>query len=72
MDKPKLEIIRTVANGKPAIELVVRNATPAMYPILDNLGFAATEHLSNRRSIICSNAAELDAARNPIINFFKD
>ena len=70
MDAPKLEIVRTQKDGKPAIELVVRNATAAMRPILDALGIVPTVDIANRRSIICTTPQELDAARAPIIKFF--
>ena len=72
MDKPKIELFRTQANGKPVIELVVRNATAEMRPILDSLGIVPTVGIFNRRSIFCSTPEALDAARDPIAHFFKE
>lgn len=69
-DKPKIEICRIMQNGKPAVELVVRNATAEMRPILDDLGILPTPDMANRRGIVCTTPQELDAARNPIIKFF--
>src|SRR5574343_148540 len=58
---PTLSINRTHLNGKPAIELVVRHATAELRPILDGLGILPTVDMANRRSIICTTPAELDA-----------
>jgi hypothetical protein len=54
-------------NGK--ILLVVKNAPESLRPVLDGLGIFADD-MTNRRSILCSNAAELDAARNPLRSYF--
>lgn len=72
MDKQKLEMRRVQKDGKPAIEMVVRNATAEMRPVLDGLGILPTPDMANRRSIICATPAELDAARAPILHFFAD
>ena len=66
------EIARTTLNGKPAVELVVRWATaiPAIDALTLSLGYTPTVGISNRRSIICADAASIDAAREPIMPFF--
>ena len=38
--------------------------------LVESLGYVATPDIANRRSIICTTAAEIDAARNPLVNFF--
>jgi len=70
MDNPKLQIERITVNGKPAIELIIRNATKDLRQVLDGLGIKPTADISNRRSIVCATPAELDAARNPLAVFF--
>ncbi len=65
--KPTMTLERT-ANGK--IELVIRYATTALRPVLDELGILPDCSIANRRSILCSIAAELDAARNPLRAYF--
>lgn len=72
MDAPILSVHKIHINGKPAIELVVRNATAALRPILDELGILPTPDIANRRSIICTTPSELDAARNPLRHMFDD
>lgn len=67
---PTLSINRTHLNGKPAVELVVRHATAELRPILDGLGILPTVDMANRRSIICTTPAELDAARDPLKDMF--
>lgn len=72
MNAPKFEICRTQVNGKPAVELVVRNSLscPELHAIIDALGYIATPDIANRRSIVCTTPIEVDAARNPLIKFF--
>lgn len=72
MNAPKIELFRTQANGKPAVEIVVRNslACPELHSLIVSLGYVATPEIANRRSIICSTPAEIDAARNPLVKFF--
>lgn len=72
MNAPKFEVFRTQVNGKPAVELVVRNsmASPELHAVIDALGYIATTNIANRRSIICTTPAEIDAARNPLVKFF--
>ena len=70
MDKPKLEMFRVQKNGKPAIEMVVRNATKEMRPVLDALGVLPTPDMANRRGIVCATPDELEAVRAPILHFF--
>ena len=72
MTSPKFEIARTQKNGKPAVELTVRNAmaNKDLQALVESLGYVATPDIANRRSIICTTAAEIDAARNPLVNFF--
>jgi hypothetical protein len=72
MQTPKFEAHRININGKPAIELVVRNslANAELHAIIDSLGYAPTVGIANRRSIICSTPTEIDSARNPLVRFF--
>lgn len=70
MNAPKLEISRTQRNGKPAIQLIVRYATPELRALLDTLNIVPVADISNCRSIICTTPAELDAARQPLASFF--
>lgn len=72
MNAPKLELCRTTKNGNPAIEVVVRNATTnaELDALTTSLGYVPTVGVANRRSIVCCNATELDAVRNPIAKFF--
>ena len=72
MDKPTMSINKTMMSGKPAIELVVRHATAELRTILDGLGILPSVDMANRRSIICTTPAELDAARNPLKTMFDD
>ena len=70
MDKAKLQILRTQINGQPAVEIVVRNANASLRAICDRLGILPTIGISNRRSIICASAAEVEAARAPLRTLF--
>ena len=70
MQLPTLSINRTGHNGKVAVELVVRNATAELRPMLDALGILPTVDMANRRCIICATPAELDAARDPLKGLF--
>jgi hypothetical protein len=72
MNAPKFEIFRIQANGKPAVELVIHNAPEPMRDGLDLLGYKPTPDIANRRSIICTTPAEVDAARDPIRPYFDD
>ena len=55
--------------GKQII-LVVKNAPESLRPVLDGLGINLVTDIANRRQVVCSNAAELDAARNPLRSYF--
>lgn len=72
MEKPKFEVFRTARNGKPAVELVVRNASydDNLEKLLVSLGYTETIDISNRMSIVCTTAEEIDAARNPLKMLF--
>lgn len=72
MDAPKFEVCRTQKDGKPAVELVVRNsmANAELHALVDSLGYLATADIANRRAIFCTTAEEIDAARNPLVKFF--
>lgn len=74
MDKqaPKFEILRTQKDGKPALEVVVYNArsNPALLAECERLGLTPTTDMSNRRSVVVSTPAELDAIREPLKKFF--
>ena len=69
---PKFEAFLTKKNGKPAVELVVRNATTV--PYLDTLtmilGYEPTADIANRRGVVCTTPEEIDAARNPLMGLF--
>lgn len=66
----KLELARTAKDGKPAIELIVRNAPADIRGLLDSLGIVPTEGMMGRRSLVCATPAELDAARTPLLPYF--
>ena len=70
MDNPRLRIERTQKDGKMAIEVIVNNANAELRQLLDSLGYAPTEDILNRCSIVCTTPAELDAARNPLASLF--
>lgn len=72
MDAPKFEIFRTQKDGKPAVELVVRNsmANPELHATIEKLGYQPTPDIANRRAIVCTTQAEIDAARDPLRKFF--
>lgn len=71
--KTTFEMLRAQKNGKVVIELVVKNAhkVPELNELLDNLGYKLTVGIANRKSIFVSTPQELDAARDPILKFFK-
>lgn len=72
LSKPKFEICRTQKDGKPAVELVVKNSlySKEFHGLIESLGYKPTEDIANRRSIVCTTPAEVDAARNPLVKFF--
>ena len=72
MNNPVFEVCRTQKDGKPAVELVVRNSRKdaALHAIVESLGYQPTVGIANRRAIVCTTAAEIDAARNPLVKFF--
>jgi len=74
MNIPKVEIFRTAKNGKAAIEIVVRNSLfdAEFHKLVEQLGYVATPGISNRRAIICTTPAEVEAARSPLIPFFNE
>ena len=65
---------RVSNDGEPAIELAVRNTTQKdhaeLRAMLDALGYSPASGIDNARRIVCTTAAEIDAARNPIAKFF--
>lgn len=70
MNKPKFSAHRIMHLGKPAVELVVNHVNNEMRPLLETLGYVPTVDMINRRSIICTCPAEVDAARNPLVPYF--
>lgn len=70
METPKFEVARVQRDGKPSVELIVRYATPELRNLLDTLGYVADCTIANRRSIVCTSPAEVDAARNPLAPLF--
>lgn len=72
MNAPKFEVFRTQKDGKPAVELVVRNsmANAELHALVESLGYQPTTDIANRRAIVCTTPAEVDAARNPLVKFF--
>lgn len=70
MGSPKLSVSRTMLNGRPAVELIVTNATAELRTLLDGLGIVPVSDMANRRSIVCTTPAELDAARDPLKTMF--
>jgi hypothetical protein len=65
-----MRLEKVMKDGKPAIRLVVRYATPALRIMLDGLGLNPDCTIANCRTIVCATPAELDAARNPLIPLF--
>ena len=68
MSNPTLSLERTI--NQKGYRLVVRNATPALREILDGLGMLPVVDMANCQAITCYTAAELDAARNPLMHLF--
>lgn len=74
MEKPKFEMFRIQKDGKPAVELVVRNSmySEELHNLVEELGYKPTVDIRNRCSIVCTSPAEVDAARNPLVKFFDE
>ena len=72
MNAPKFEVFRTQKEGKPALDLVVRNslANADRHALGESLGYNPLRHIANRRAIVCTTPEEVDAARNPLVRFF--
>jgi len=74
MTKPQFAITRTTKDGKPAVELVVRNTTKTEHAdfraLLDSLGYGAASGMDNAKRIVCTTPEQIDAARNPIKPYF--
>lgn len=72
--KPQFAIRRIVKDGKPAVEMMVHHTTQQEHAefraLLDGLGYGPASGMSNTKSIVCTTAAQIDAARNPIAKFF--
>lgn len=70
---PQFSAHRTAVNSQPAVELVVRNSTydQALHDLVVRLGYQPTPDIANRRAIICTTPAEVDAAREPLKHFFR-
>lgn len=64
--KMKLGLCR-ISGG---VQLHISNPTPVVKPILEKLGYRLVPDIFNFYDIICTTPAELDAARNPIKQFF--
>lgn len=69
MAKPTFEIQKL---GPARFELVVKNSrsNPELHAELERLGYKLTEDIENRRSVIVTSPAEMDAKRNPIKKYF--
>ena len=71
---PRFTASRVSKDGKPAVELAVRNTTQKdhaeLRAVLDTLGYSPASGIDNARRIVCTTAAEIDSARNPIAKFF--
>jgi hypothetical protein len=72
MNKPKFQIFKTTLNGKPAAELVVRNATYSeeLDELTTKLGYVPTVDMANRRSILVTTKDQAEAARSPLAKYF--
>ncbi len=70
MSNPTLQLEKVMKDGKPAIRLVVRYATPELRELLDTLGVTPDCSIANCRTIVCGTPAELDAVRKPLIPMF--
>ena len=68
--KPVFTLSRTMASGKPAVELTVQSPSQEMVSLLTDLGFTTVVGILNRYHKICTNPAEVDAARNPLATMF--
>ena len=68
------EARHTAVNGKPAIELIVRNSlsNPELHSVIDSVGYKPMTDIRNARSIMCFSQAEAVAARDPIVKFFNE
>jgi hypothetical protein len=70
---PSMELSRTSYHGAPAVELVIRNACdggPEFRGLVQSLGYQLDCTIANRRSLICTTPAQVDAARNPLHPYF--
>ena len=71
---PRFAASRVSKDGRPAVELAVRYTTlknhADLRAVLDTLGYSPASGIDNARRIVCTTAAEIDAARNPIAKFF--
>lgn len=72
MDAAKFEAKRTQKDGKPAVEFIVRNsmANPALHAECIRLGIDPSVGISNRRAIICTTPAEIEAIQKAMRPFF--
>lgn len=70
MSNPTLQLEKTMKDGKSAIRLIVRYATPELRELCDSLGINPDCSLANCRWIVCATPAELAAARNPLMSLF--
>lgn len=70
--KTTFEMVRITENGKPAIKLLVRNThfNKELENLLIELGYEPNA-LCAGKSIVARTPQELDAARAPIMKFFK-
>lgn len=70
MTSPTLQLEKVMKDGRPAIRLVVRYATPELRAMLDGLGVTPDCSIANCRTIVCATPAELDAVREPLKPLF--
>lgn len=74
MEKPTFKAYRIQKDGKPAVELVVRNSlySKELHETVQNLGYELTVDMRNRRSIVCTSPEEVNTARDPLVKFFDE
>jgi hypothetical protein len=73
MQAAKFEICPVMHNGQRAMRVAVINSmsNQELHAECERLGLKPTTDVSNSRSIVVTNQAELDAIRNPLRRFFQ-
>jgi hypothetical protein len=72
MSTPKLEIARTSWQGKPAVELIVRNsaAVPGFSEICDLLLIETVPAIANKRARVFTDAVAFEKTRKALSTLF--